>query len=32
VQLGPGVHHVHFAFEPLAGAWEQVRKEIIGVP
>jgi hypothetical protein len=30
VPIGPGVHHAHFAFQPLAGAWEQVRERIVG--
>ena len=32
VLVGPGVHRVHFAFEPFAGAWEQVRERVMGVP
>jgi hypothetical protein len=28
VPLGPGAHRVHFAFTPLAGAWQEVREKI----
>ena len=28
VPLAPGIHRVHFAFAPLAGAWEEVRERV----
>jgi hypothetical protein len=28
VPVGPGMHHVHFTFEPFMGAWEQVREKM----
>jgi len=31
VQVGPGTHRVHFAFEPLQGAWEELKEKIAGV-
>jgi len=31
VQLEPGRHHVHFAFEPFRGAWDELRQKIAGV-
>jgi hypothetical protein len=27
VQVAPGLHHVHFAFEPLRGAWDELREK-----
>ena len=30
VQIGPGVHHVHFTFEPLQGAWEELKEKLAG--
>ena len=26
VEVGPGRHRVHFAFEPLQGAWEELKE------
>ena len=31
VQVGPGMHHVHFAFEPLQGAWEELKEKVAAV-
>ncbi len=31
VQVGPGIHRVHFAFEPLQGAWEELKEKVAGV-
>jgi hypothetical protein len=31
VPLGPGRHHVHFTFEPLRGAWEELKEKLAGV-
>jgi hypothetical protein len=31
VPVGPGMHRVHFAFEPLRGAWEELREKVAGV-
>jgi hypothetical protein len=31
VQIGPGIHRVHFAFEPLQGAWEELKEKVAGV-
>jgi hypothetical protein len=31
VQVGPGVHRVHFAFEPLRGAWDELKEKAAGV-
>jgi hypothetical protein len=28
VPIGPGTHRVHFAFEPLRGAWEELKETI----
>jgi hypothetical protein len=28
VQVGPGMHRVHFAFEPLQGAWEELKEKV----
>ena len=30
VQVGPGIHRVHFAFEPLRGAWEELKEKVAG--
>jgi hypothetical protein len=32
VPVGPGVHRVRFVFEPLQGAWEEVRERLAGTP
>jgi hypothetical protein len=32
VPLRPGVHRVRFTFEPLAGAWEEMRERISAAP
>jgi hypothetical protein len=29
VQVEPGLHHVHFAFEPLRGAWEELQQKVV---
>ena len=29
-QIGPGLHRVHFAFEPLQGAWEELKEKVAG--
>ncbi|HSV24244.1 MAG TPA: hypothetical protein VLJ17_14600 [Xanthobacteraceae bacterium] len=31
VQIAPGMHRVHFAFEPLQGAWEELKEKVAGV-
>jgi hypothetical protein len=31
VQVGPGTHHVHFAFEPLQGAWDELKEKVAGI-
>jgi len=31
VRVGPGMHHVHFAFAPLQGAWEELKEKVAGV-
>jgi len=31
VQVGPGIHRVRFAFEPLQGAWEELKEKVAGV-
>jgi hypothetical protein len=31
VQVGPGMHRVHFAFEPLQGAWEELKEKVAAV-
>jgi len=31
VQVGPGLHQVHFAFEPLQGAWDELKEKVAGV-
>jgi hypothetical protein len=31
VPVGPGMHRVHFAFEPLRGAWEELKEKVAGV-
>jgi hypothetical protein len=31
VQVEPGLHHVHFAFEPLQGAWDELKEKVAGV-
>jgi len=28
VAIGPGIHRVHFAFEPMQGAWEELREKV----
>ena len=28
VAIGPGIHRVHFAFEPMRGAWEELREKV----
>jgi hypothetical protein len=28
VQVAPGLHQVHFAFEPLRGAWDELRQKV----
>jgi hypothetical protein len=30
VPVGPGTHRVHFAFEPLQGAWEELKEKVAG--
>jgi hypothetical protein len=30
VPVGPGIHRVHFAFEPLQGAWEELKERLAG--
>jgi hypothetical protein len=30
VPVGPGTHRVHFAFEPLQGAWEELKERVAG--
>jgi hypothetical protein len=30
VPVGPGIHRVHFAFEPLRGAWEELKEKVAG--
>ena len=30
VEMGPGVHQVHFAFEPLQGAWDELKMKLAG--
>jgi hypothetical protein len=31
VQVEPGLHHVHFAFEPFLGAWDELLEKAAGV-
>jgi hypothetical protein len=31
VQVGPGTHHVQFAFEPLRGAWDELNEKVAGM-
>jgi hypothetical protein len=31
VPLEPGLHHVHFAFAPLRGAWDELRQKVTRV-
>ena len=31
VQVGPGLHHVRFAFEPFRGAWDELKEKVAGV-
>src|SRR5260370_36300040 len=31
VRVGPGIHRVRFAFEPLQGAWEELKEKVAGV-
>src|SRR6266852_4043973 len=31
VQVGPGIHRVHFVFAPLQGAWEELKEKVAGV-
>jgi hypothetical protein len=30
VQIAPGLHQVHFEFEPLQGAWDELRQKVAG--
>jgi len=30
VQVGPGIHRVHFVFAPLQGAWEELKEKVAG--
>jgi hypothetical protein len=30
VPVGPGTHRVHFTFEPLLGAWEELKEKVAG--
>jgi hypothetical protein len=30
VPVGPGIHRIHFAFEPLRGAWEELKEKVAG--
>jgi hypothetical protein len=30
VPIRPGLHQVHFGFEPLQGAWEELREKVAG--
>ena len=27
----PGLHHVHFEFEPFLGAWDELKEKAAGV-
>jgi hypothetical protein len=29
--VGPGMHRVHFAFEPLRGAWEELKEKLVAM-
>lgn len=31
VQVGPGMHRVHFTFVPLLGAWEELKEKVAGM-
>jgi hypothetical protein len=31
LEVGPGMHHVRLAFEPLQGAWEELKEKVLGV-
>jgi len=31
VQIGPGLHRVHFRFAPLRGAWDELKEKLAGV-
>jgi len=30
VQIEPGLHHVHFEFDPLGGAWQELKAKLHG--
>jgi hypothetical protein len=31
VQVAPGLHHVHFVFEPFLGAWDELWEKVAGL-